>query len=172
MSKRGAEPPKRISVLRLQRKAACRQYRAARWFLLPEVELAAAASRRQQIPNLLQQVPMNYKSGTAKQWQLIGVSLLQKCLIINPLQKHNAHKSLQFYRCRSNRFGENGLTGHCGAVFSKQAAPKSHAFFGCYEPLPPDGHIIHEQALLPARDAYGRRRQKAAELQIRLTEHA
>ena len=39
MSKRAAEPPKRISVLRLQRKAACRQYRAARWFLLPEVEL-------------------------------------------------------------------------------------------------------------------------------------
>ena len=61
----------------------------------------------------------------------------QKCLIMNPLQKHNAHKSLQFYRCRSNRFGENGLTDACRAVFSKQAAPRSHAFFSCHEPLPP-----------------------------------
>ena len=53
------------------------------------------------------------------------------------LQKCNAHTSLQFSRYRSNRFGKNGLADACGAVFSKQAAPKSHAFFSCHEPLPP-----------------------------------
>ena len=47
-------------------------------------------------------------------------------------------QSLQFGRLRSNRFGENGLTDACRAVFSKQAAPRSHAFFSCHEPLPPD----------------------------------
>ena len=57
---------------------------------------------------------------------------------MNPLQKCNAHKSLQFYRLKSNRFDENGLTDACRAVFSKQAAPKSHAFLFCHEPLPPD----------------------------------
>ena len=56
---------------------------------------------------------------------------------MNPLQKCNAHSSLQFYRRRSNRFGENRLTDACRAVFQKQAAPKSHAFLFCHEPLPP-----------------------------------
>ena len=56
---------------------------------------------------------------------------------MNPLQKCNAHSSLQFCRLRSNRFGENRLTDACRAVFSKQAAPKSHAFLFCHEPLPP-----------------------------------
>ena len=56
---------------------------------------------------------------------------------MNPLQKCKAHSSLQFYRHRSNRFGGNGLTDACRAVFSKHAAPKSHAFFSCHEPLPP-----------------------------------
>ena len=56
---------------------------------------------------------------------------------MNPLQKCKDHSSLQFYRHRSNRFGENGLTDACRAVFSKHAAPKSHAFFSCHEPLPP-----------------------------------
>ena len=57
---------------------------------------------------------------------------------MNPLQKCKDHSSLQFYRHRSNRFGGNGLTDACRAVFQKQAAPKSHAFFSCHEPLPPD----------------------------------
>ena len=56
---------------------------------------------------------------------------------MNLLQKCNAHTSLQFYRRWSNRFGENGLTDACRAVFQKQAAPKSHAFLFCNEPLPP-----------------------------------
>ena len=56
---------------------------------------------------------------------------------MNPLQKYNAHKSLQFCRLRSDRFGENRLTDACRAVFSKQAALKSHAFLFCHEPLPP-----------------------------------
>ena len=56
---------------------------------------------------------------------------------MNPLQKCNAHTSLQFRRLRSNRFGENCLTDACRAVFSKQAAPKSGAFFSCHGPLPP-----------------------------------
>ena len=47
------------------------------------------------------------------------------------------HSSLQFSRRRSNRFGENRLTDACKAVFQKQAAPKSHAFLFCHEPLPP-----------------------------------
>ena len=57
---------------------------------------------------------------------------------MNPLQKCKDHSSLQFYRHRSNRFGGNGLTDACRAVFSKHAAPKSHAFFSCHGPLPPD----------------------------------
>ena len=57
---------------------------------------------------------------------------------MNPLQKCNAHTPLQFYRRRCNRFGENRLTDACRAVFPKQAAPKSHAFFSCHEPLLPD----------------------------------
>ena len=40
-------------------------------------------------------------------------------------------------RRRSNRFGEKGLTDACRAVFPKQAAPKSGAFFSCHGPLPP-----------------------------------
>ena len=56
---------------------------------------------------------------------------------MNPLQKYNAHKSLQFCRLRSNRFGENGLTDACSAVFQKQAALESHAFLFCHEPLQP-----------------------------------
>ena len=67
-----------------------------------------------------------------------GALLLQKCLIMNPLQKCKDHSSLQFYRRRSNRFGKNRLTDACRAVFSKQAAPRSHAFFSCHEPLSPD----------------------------------
>ena len=53
------------------------------------------------------------------------------------LQKYKAPSSLQFSRYRSNRFGENRLTDACRAVFSKQAAPKSHAFLSCHEPLSP-----------------------------------
>ena len=45
-------------------------------------------------------------------------------------------QSLQFGRHRSNRFGENRFTGHCRTVFSKQAAPRSHVFILCQEPLP------------------------------------
>ena len=56
---------------------------------------------------------------------------------MNPLQRCKVHTSLQFGRLRSNRFGENGLTGACGAVFPKQAAPKSLAFLSCHGPLPP-----------------------------------
>ena len=56
---------------------------------------------------------------------------------MNPLQKCKDHSSLQFYRHRSNRFGKNRLTDACRAVFSKHAAPKSHAFFSYHEPLPP-----------------------------------
>ena len=56
---------------------------------------------------------------------------------MNPLQKCNAHKSQQFGRLWSNRFGENRLTDACRAVFSKQAAPKYHAFLFCHEPLSP-----------------------------------
>ena len=63
--------------------------------------------------------------------------LLQKCLIMNPLQICKAHSSLKFYRLRSNRFGENRLTDACRAVFQKQAAPKSRAVLFCHEPLPP-----------------------------------
>ena len=44
--------------------------------------------------------------------------------------------ALQFGRHRSNRFGENRFTGHCRTVFSKQAAPRSHVFILCQEPLP------------------------------------
>ena len=62
---------------------------------------------------------------------------MPKYLIISCLQRDNDPSSLQFGRLRSNRFGENRLTGHCRAVFSKQAAPRSHAFFSCHEPLPP-----------------------------------
>ena len=56
---------------------------------------------------------------------------------MNPLQKCKDHSSLQFYRCRSNRFGKNGLTDACRAVFPKQAAPKSHAVLVCHESLSP-----------------------------------
>ena len=56
---------------------------------------------------------------------------------MNPLQRCKDHSSLQFDRRRSNRFGENRLTDAYRAVFQKQAAPKSHAFFSCHEPLPP-----------------------------------
>ena len=62
---------------------------------------------------------------------------MPKYLIISRLQRDNDPSYLQFGRLRSNRFGKNRLTGHCGAVFSKQAAPKSHAFLFCHEPLPP-----------------------------------
>jgi len=113
---------------------------------------------------------------------------------MNQLQKCKAHTSLQFGRLRSNRFGENGLTDAYRAVFSKQAAPKSHAFLFCHEPLSPDTrcgelrgglssrkpgaagigqNTRHRRRMAisstsrlfsPARDAYGRRRQKAAGL--------
>ena len=63
---------------------------------------------------------------------------MSKYLIISRLQRDNGPSSLQFGRLWSNRFGENGLTDACRAVFSKQAAPKSHAFLFCHEPLPPD----------------------------------
>ena len=63
---------------------------------------------------------------------------MPKYLIISRLQRDSDPSYLQFGRLRSNRFGKNRLTGHCGAVFSKQAAPRSHAFFSCHEPLPPD----------------------------------
>ena len=63
---------------------------------------------------------------------------MQKCLIIKLLQICKDPIYLQFGRLWSNRFGENGLTDACRAVFSKQAAPKSHAFLFCHEPLPPD----------------------------------
>ena len=62
---------------------------------------------------------------------------MPKYLIISLLQRDNGHTSLQFGRLRSNRFGKNGLTGACRAVFSKQAAPMSHDFFSCHAPLPP-----------------------------------
>ena len=62
---------------------------------------------------------------------------LPKYLIISRLQRDNGPSSLQFRRLRSNRFGENRLTDACRAVFSKQAAPRSHAFFSCHEPLSP-----------------------------------
>ena len=65
---------------------------------------------------------------------------LQKWLIMTFLQKCKTHTSLQFGRCRSNRFDENRLTGTCRAVFSKQATPRSHAFFSGYEPLSPSTH--------------------------------
>ena len=84
----------------------------------------------------------------------VGALLLQKRLIMNPLQKCKAHSSLQFYRRRSNRFGENGLTDACRAIFSKQAAPKSHAFLFCHEPLPPGtrcGKHRRRALLAPAR---------------------
>ena len=64
--------------------------------------------------------------------------LLQKCLIIRLLQTCKDPIYLQFGRLWSNRFGENRLTDACRAVFSKQAAPRSHAFLSCHEPLPPD----------------------------------
>ena len=70
---------------------------------------------------------------------------------MNPLQKCKDHSSLQFGRRRSNRFGENRLTGHCGAVFSKQAAPKSYAFFSCHEPLPPSMHCGKHRGGLSSR---------------------
>ena len=60
--------------------------------------------------------------------------LLQKYLIMNPLQKYKAHSSQQFGRLRSNMFGENRLTDTCRAVFSKRAAPMSHDFFSCQVP--------------------------------------
>ena len=63
---------------------------------------------------------------------------MSKYLIISRLQRDNGPSSLQFGRLWSNRFGENRLTDACRAVFSKQAAPKSHAFLFCHEPLPPD----------------------------------
>ena len=62
---------------------------------------------------------------------------MQKCLIIKLLQICKDPIYLEFGRLWSNRFGENGLTDACRAVFSKQAAPKSHAFFSCHEPQPP-----------------------------------
>ena len=62
---------------------------------------------------------------------------MQKYLIISLLQRDNGPTYLQFGRLRSNRFGENRLTDACRAVFPKQAAPRSHAFFSCHEPLPP-----------------------------------
>ena len=73
-------------------------------------------------------------------------------LIMNPLQKCNAHTSLQFCRLRSNRFGENRPTEACRAVFSKQAAPKSHAFFSCHEPLPPDTRSGELRGRLSSRE--------------------
>ena len=76
---------------------------------------------------------------------------MQKCLIMNPLQKCNAHTSLKFSRCRSNMFGENRLTDACRAVFSKQAAPKSHAFFSCHEPLPPGSRCGEHRRRLSSR---------------------
>ena len=72
---------------------------------------------------------------------------------MNPLQKCNAHTSLQFAQRRSNRFGENRLAGHCRAVFSKQAAPRSHAFFSCHEPLPPDSRCGELRGGLSSRSA-------------------
>ena len=75
---------------------------------------------------------------------------------MNPLQRCKVHTSLQFGRLRSNRFGENRLTDACGAVFSKQAAPRSHAFFSCHEPLPPGtrcGGAPRRALLAPARRA-------------------
>ena len=62
---------------------------------------------------------------------------MSKYLIISRLQRDNGPSSLQFGRLWSNRFGENRLTDACRAVFSKQAAPKSHAFLFCHEPLSP-----------------------------------
>ena len=62
---------------------------------------------------------------------------MQKCLIIKLLQICKDPIYLQFGRLWSNRFGENGLTDACRAVFSKQAAPTSHAIFSCHEPQPP-----------------------------------
>ena len=56
---------------------------------------------------------------------------------MNPLQKCKDHSSQQFGRLRSNRFGKNGLTDACRAAFSKQAAPRSHAFLSCHEAPPP-----------------------------------
>ena len=82
----------------------------------------------------------------------VGASLLQKCLIMNPLQKCKAHTSLQFYRLKSNRFGENRLTDARRAVFPKQAAPKSHAFLFCHEPLPPDTRCGEHRRGLSSRE--------------------
>ena len=62
---------------------------------------------------------------------------MQKCLIIRLLQTCKDPIYLQFSRLWSNRLGENGLTDACRAVFSELAAPKSHAFLFCHEPLPP-----------------------------------
>ena len=62
---------------------------------------------------------------------------MSKYLIISRLQRDNGPSSLQFGRLWSNRFGENRLTDACRGVFSKQAAPKSHAFLFCHEPLSP-----------------------------------
>ena len=82
---------------------------------------------------------VKYKLAEAKVMATeVGAQHLQKCLIMNPLQKCKAHTSLQFGRLRSNRFGENGLTDAYRTVFPKQAAPKSHAVLFCHEQLPPD----------------------------------
>ena len=82
---------------------------------------------------------------------------------MNLLQKCNAHTSLQFGRCRSNRFGENRLTDACRAVFPKQAAPKSHAFLFCHEPLPPGSRCgeLHEglSSRLPGTESLNHRSQ-------------
>ena len=85
---------------------------------------------------------MNCKSATSEpdcksDSTEVGAPHLPKYLIISRLQRDNDPSYLQFGRLRSNRFGENRLIGHCRAVFSKQAAPRSHAFFSCREPLPP-----------------------------------
>ena len=87
---------------------------------------------------------------------------MEKCLIMNPLQRCKDHSFLQFSRYRSNRFGKNGLADACRAVFSKQAAPKSHAFFSCHERLPPDTHSGEHRRGLSSR--------VPAELSLHLTE--
>ena len=72
---------------------------------------------------------------------------------MNLLQKYEAHSSLQFGRLRSNRFGENRLTDACRVVFQKQAAPKSHAFLSCREPLPPSTRCGELRGGLSSRPA-------------------
>ena len=48
-------------------------------------------------------------------------------------------------------FGENRLTDACRAVFSKQAAPKSHAFFSCHGPLLPGTRCGEHRRRLSSR---------------------